>query len=183
VENCPLFQHGAVHLYLNGTAPITLELFGQPQAAPGHYTGVLKVHVSLDPAGTQPLGNSPISIPYDVTVRPGLSVDANAVTVTAALGDPAVTRTLKATLPEGVRTWTARDVTANHPMPYLWAPRIDTLPDGTVTLTLGPAPAGHYAYTIRLEATAALQGDSVQSYTQDVQVAYDVAPGEPLPSN
>lgn len=48
----------------------TLRLTGKALTTAGHFTGNLRIFACLDTQCKQPLGGTPLSVPYDVTVGP-----------------------------------------------------------------------------------------------------------------
>ncbi len=168
------------------TGAFTLQLQGKSLTAPGHYTGNLRIFVSLDQALTQQLGNSPLAVPYDVEVLPGLSVDTAQLTVATTFGDPAPTRAVKATLSPYTTSWYARWFTGSQLTTGCLGDGtydtgggaglelIDCAPDGTVTITLEPQPPGNYSKTVRIQATVSY-GGTTYAFSKEIAISYTVA--------
>lgn len=148
---------------------------GDHLMTPGQYKGNLKIHVALDANLSQPLGNSPLQVPYDVTVLPGLTVSQKTLAVDAVFGDPTAARTIPVSLPASVTTWAVQNTTPYNPQPFVWSPSIVKGPGDAVSLSLYPAPPGTYSYTFRVTASAQPPGGTLQEYGKDITVTYTIA--------
>lgn len=149
-----------------------LRLQGRSLSPAGHLTGTLKVHVSLDAAGTQPFGGSPLEIPYDVTVIPGIVPESEAITVEAAFGTAPVIRDIQASTLDGAPL-DARLVSGGA---AAWAPEV-SVPDGsTIRVTFPAAPPGTYTYTVDALSSYHLASGWDYELTKPIVLTYVVAP-------
>ena len=71
----------------------------------GRHTGELRVYVCTTPDCTVQFGNSPLRVPYDITVRKGMSVSDEFVAFTQEQGSPRQTVDVQVTPPEGATDW------------------------------------------------------------------------------
>lgn len=150
-----------------------LRLQGRPVSPAGHLTGVLKIDVSLDAAGAQPLGGSPLEIPYDITVVAGIVPESDAITVEAAFGTAPVIRDIQVTTLDGapLGAQLAQGGTAS------WAPKV-SVPDGsTIRVAFPAAPPGTYTYTVDALSTYRVASGFDYKLTKPITVTYVVTPG------
>ena len=154
---------------------VNVTLSGAVQPAPRHVTGNLTVNVCLDAACTQPLGGSPLHVPYDVTVRAGINVDTTPMAIAYRFGDAPSTRSFPVALPATFTNFSATAVqddgfSANN---YAVAQTVQTGLDGLVFVTFTPALPGVYTGKIRIDvATSNLQG--AMAYRKDVPFTYTI---------
>lgn len=149
-----------------------LRLQGRPLSPAGHLTGTLKIHVSLDAAGTQPLGGSPLQIPFDITVVPGIVPESEAITVEAPFGTAPVVRDIQVTTldsaPLGAELAPGGDAT--------WKPKV-SVPDGsTIRVTFPAAPPGTYTYTVDALSTYHVTTGFDYPLKKQIVVTYVVTP-------
>ncbi len=153
-----------------------LRLQGRPLSPAGHLTGTLKIHVSLDAAGTQPFGGSPLEIPYDITVVPGIVPESDAITVEAAFGTAPVIRDIQVTTLNGAPL----DAALVPGGTATWAPKV-SVPDGsTIRVAFPAAPPGSYTYTVDALSSYHLASGSDYKLTKPITVTYVVTPA-PVP--
>lgn len=149
-----------------------LRLQGRPLSPAGHLTGVLKIHVSLDAAGAQPLGGSPLDIPYDITVVPGIVPESDAITVEAAFGTAPVIRDIQVTTLAGAPLGAQLEQGGTAS----WAPTV-SVPDGsTIRVAFPAAPPGTYTYTVNALSSYLLASGFEYKLTKPITVTYVVTP-------
>jgi hypothetical protein len=165
-------------VFLNDTPPgAYVTLVGRKLDVAGHYKGNLKIHACLDNACSVELGNSPLAVPYDVTVLPGMTLDQQVFNVTVPFGQIPPVQTVAVTLPPSVTSWGV-----NNSMPYIRDPSMaassttdSSSATGVVSLRLEPALPGTYTrtavvYTNVINAVMALH------FEKTVTVTYTVTP-------
>jgi hypothetical protein len=171
-----LFVHNTALSFDPGSTAgsYSIVLPGTHLMTPGQYRGNLKIHVALDVNLSQELGNSPLRIPYDVTVLPGLTIGQQTLAVDSIFGDATATRTIPVSLPASVTTWAVENTTPYNPQPLVWSPSIVKGPGDAVSISLYPAPPGTYTYTFRVTASAQPPGGTLQEYGKDITVTYTI---------
>jgi hypothetical protein len=104
----PLYESRPVS-YLGLNEPIIHVLLGgNLQGVPeGRYTGTLSVHVCLDLACSTQVRNSPLSIPYDVEMKPGLKLSHESLDLETAFGTALPASEVAVMLPSGGTDWSA----------------------------------------------------------------------------
>lgn len=119
------------------TGTATIRLFGKQLTVAGHFTGTLRVLVCLDATCQSQLKGSPLTLPYDVTVLPGLAVSTHAVAVTARFGDQPPQGALTLALPPNASAPSLIALTLSGPAPgnFFSASSAFSGPD-TATVTL-----------------------------------------------
>jgi len=154
---------------------VNVILAGAVQAVPRHVAGSLTVNVCLDAACAQPLGGSPLHLPYDVTVRPGINVDGSPMAVGYRFGDVPAIRSFAVGLPSNLTNFVATAVENDgfSPSNYAVAEAMQTGGNGLVTVTFTPAVPGVYTGKIRIDVTlAGPQG--AMAYRKDIPFTYTV---------
>jgi hypothetical protein len=179
-----LFASSSVHAWPDGY--FELSLLGGMLTRPGHFTGDLKIHVSLDAEGRRPFGGSPLLVPYDVTVIDPIPLDATSLLVETPFGDPPSTRTIKANVSEYVTDWVASVGTTqgcrgtglpiDSRVPFQ---HVGCATDGTISLTFRPAAPGTYPETLTVRANGVYQGGSF-SVTRRVGITRMVTPNDAI---
>ena len=144
---------------------------GKSLATAGHHVGSLKIYVSLDSAGTAPLGNTPLVVPYDVTVDPGLVLEPATVDVAASFGDSSTSGSVQVTAPGG-STLRLENPLSTAPFSVL---SVDA--SNVLHFTLGAQPIGTYSYVVHVYANGVYQGQSYE-LSKDLVVNFTVAPND-----
>jgi hypothetical protein len=72
VDPDSLFNHTALSVSQGPSGTYSTTLTGQVLSTLAHYTGNLQILVSTNPTFSSQLGNSPLSLPFDVTVAQGI---------------------------------------------------------------------------------------------------------------
>jgi hypothetical protein len=146
----------------------------------GHYLGSLRVHVCLDLACKREMGASPLLVPYDITIRPGVRFQADSpLTVAADFGTVPAALRLPYVIPQGATPeWTT---SVSFSDGGLYSPG----PDGTpkisgqnldeVVLPLLLAPVGTHAIRLFVDGRA-LGSDGVLPLHTELQINYVVRP-------
>ncbi|MEY4563492.1 MAG: hypothetical protein RLZZ618_2769, partial [Pseudomonadota bacterium] len=91
-----LFQAATSLSGPNAQGDMQIVLTGKPLNTVGDLSGNVTVHACLDLGCNTELRGSPVQIPYQVAVRPGLALSQTSFDVSAIFGEPAFTRTLTA---------------------------------------------------------------------------------------
>lgn len=154
----------------SSTGQTTVDLFGDRQTTPGHFTGQLRVLACLDAACKSQLKGSPMTLAYDVTVQPGLTLSASAVEVTSTFGDPAFTRSLTATPPPGDTTVQVDYYSfVGGNISYFFSASAGAMSAGSVPVTLDfvRMPPGTYEGLLTIVATGYIQTIPVRHTVAD----------------
>lgn len=151
----------------------TIGLTGDPQAwaAPGHYAGTMKVHVCLDPACTSTLQNSPLLMPYDITIGTAMSLSPAALDLSVPFGTPREGKDVLVTLPQGAQDWEFLDLQTGGLFQKV-GDRIRVTPPDY-------APPGNYKASVLVIATAQeTRGGNTRwvNYIRDLSVDLSVRP-------
>lgn len=149
-----------------GTA--TINLFGKQLSTAGRFAGTLRVLVCLDAACRSQLKGSPLMLPYDVTVLPGLAVSSHSVAVTSRFGNQPPPATLTATLPPnaGVPLLFPSRFSGPTAASFFTTSAVLTGPDtATVTLTFERGVPGVYVGLLLVQ---------VDGYSEQVSVTLTV---------
>ncbi|NML45802.1 hypothetical protein HHL11_18790 [Ramlibacter sp. G-1-2-2] len=147
----------------------------------GHFQGELKLHACLDPRCATELAGSPLRVPYDITVLPGLTLSPQEISLTVPFGELPALQSVEASLPVNRSEWSAypnliyQSLVPPHEMQLVTA---DTAPDkGRVTFQLLPAPPGNYQEVIAVTALVpTAQPRLFASQRQFITVTYTVTP-------
>ena len=67
---------------------LRVEFSGQAVQTAGVHTGEFRIHLCLDGACTRRLGNSPVVVPYNITVMKGVDISRRSIQLTATDGTP-----------------------------------------------------------------------------------------------
>lgn len=145
-EPHPSYRIDSVNKYVE----ITLQgrLSGGPLAQ-GVYANSMRIFACLDAACNSQLGNSPYSVPYKITMLPGLKLSPDTASFSTLFGAvPAPTR-LSVQLPQGTSSW---DLFANPSSPTL---SVAKAADGSASIDVIPtlATPGVYAASYSIQAT------------------------------
>lgn len=172
-----LFDPSGPSVQQSGPGTYYLQLPGQTLNKIGHLQGNIKIYVATDAAMKNQLINSPLTVPYDVTVHQALALSAQNLNLSASFGDPTSVQTITATLPDYLSSWTATLASAiPQNQANTWTPTVAALDGGTVQVTLYPVPAGSYTYDIKVVASATPPGQAPVSYEQHTTINYTVNP-------
>jgi hypothetical protein len=178
-----LFQETA-YLTLTRTATglnYSLVLGGRDLTTSGHFTGNLRILACVDPACRQPLGGTPLVVPYDVTVQEGLTLSRQDVSVTVPFGTVTPVETINVGWPSAAANgWILRGTTPYDPQVPV---HLDVL-DGIGAWTTSPvlrlqmqlAPPGTYTDTLEVMSTAKYANGSEHDYKKTVTIHYTVTP-------
>lgn len=164
-----LFETGPFASVNNTTGEATVALRGKVLTAAGHHAGNLRVLVCLDAACQSQLQGSPLILPYDVTVLPGLTVAADTVELTSRYGDGPTQRTLAVTLPPQVdQAQVVSSAFVGGPVSYFFSATAATTAPGSAVVTLDFPMMVPGSYTGFLFVSAG-------NYTRTVTVRHTVA--------
>jgi hypothetical protein len=154
---------------------------------PGRFQGELKVHVCLDPACGSELAGSPVKVPFDVIVKPGITVDRDAIQLALPFGEVPPEQTVRVTFPPDMsgewfvtEFWPAE---FNVSVPLVNWVR-STSPDasgGTLTLKINPEVPGTHRTTYQLTAFVRHSDGREEPTRKTVTLRYDVAQNPELP--
>jgi len=159
----------------------SLNLIGKPtKGRAGTYRGNLQLNVCVDEACQQPLGNSPILIPYDITIASGAKfASTSPLVVETTFGEPvslpigsdaAQTLEVAVTLPADTsRSNVNTPSIAGVDSPF-WGLGMS---NGKLQMAFYDAAPGVYDGVVRIE-TDSLLGGTLQSSVADLPVRYIV---------
>ncbi len=179
-DSAQLFQRDVLHS-VTGATDNSITLLGRnAQGRTGSYRGPLRVNVCLDAACTRPFLGSPIEVPYQIDVLPGIRVDAaSPIQITTSFGRVPDVVTVPVSLPTGMQFFAA---SAIAPPPATLNDRVAaTVLQGSspaVQLQGLPMPVGSYTLTLNVSGGLMVGGQGF-SLNRDVPVIYTVteAPG------
>jgi hypothetical protein len=146
---------------------------------PGHFQGEFKVHACLDKECRGEIAGSPLRIPYDVTVRAGMELDRQALSVTLPFGQVPPEELVTVRLPQHLASWIALTSTPNtgDDRSSLATTALDTGPGtGSVRLALGVAKVGTHVETALVHTNVAEANDMTYRYEKTITVTYTVTP-------
>lgn len=162
---------------LNGATDNVIRLAGRStEGRAGSYRGPLRVNVCLDAACTRPFLGSPIVVPYQIDVLPGIQVTASSpVRIDTTFGRVPGPVSLPVQLPAGVQAFSAfiGGAAAVPLAPPVKATAIE-VPGPEVQLQGQLAPVGTYALNLNVSGSATVGGRSY-SLNRNVPVTYTVA--------
>jgi hypothetical protein len=175
-DSAQLFQPDVIS-NVSGATGNSITLLGRSaDGRTGSYRGPLRVNVCLDAACTRPFLGSPIEVPYQIDVLPGIRVgDASPIQISTSFGRAPDVVTVPVSLPTGMQFFSA----------FAIAPPPATLNDRVaVTAVQGsspavqlqglPLPVGSYALTLNVSGGLLVDGLGY-SLSRDVPVIYTVA--------
>jgi hypothetical protein len=146
----------------------------------GRLAGNLQINVCVDAACTRPLGNSPILVPYDVNVRPGLRFDTGGpVVVNSTVGAQSAPVTVRLEVPAGFGPPTVFSMWPGQIEPAATT-AYAAAPVGEVMLQGNPAMLGRYDGLLHASINATLAGRSFQ-LNASVPIVYEVTAGPSAP--
>jgi len=103
----PLYESRPA-FYADANEPVIhLNLGGNLQGVPeGRYTGTMRIYACLDPACATQLRGSPLSLPYDVDMKPGLKLSQETLNLETTFGTALPASEVIVALPFGGTDWT-----------------------------------------------------------------------------
>jgi hypothetical protein len=158
---------------------VTFRNAGQESAPAGVHEGTIKVYACLDPDCRTQLGNSPVVVPYKVTIRAGLNLSASSVDRDVAFGAKPAAARVAVALPEGTLEWSISGFT-----PTDGAFAVDKAADGSanVDISFAIATPGSRSETFQVTATApSLDGQGIVSLQKWFTVTYNVQDSAAVP--
>lgn len=176
-----------------------LDLRGRGLTTLGQRTGTLQVLACLDAACTQPLAGSPVRVPYDVNVVPGLALSTDLIELSVPFGTLPAVQTVGVTLSGLSDGFVARNATPYDPnrtqsaivaaggafnatgLPVSGVENNLRQAAGPLAITLLPAPPGRVDETITVSSTV-VQGPGQGStlFERNITVRYTVTPNPGL---
>lgn len=171
-----LQQSGSVWQY-------RLDLRGRTLETSGRRTGNLRVFVCLDPGCASRLNGTPIMIPFDVNVVPGMTLATHALQFTVPFGTVPAEQAVDVALSPFSTTWVSGDdkpydpattktlVLLNGGKPVSGAP---------LRFRLTPAIPGTYTERIRVHTEAMLGPNLSRGIDQYIDITYTVTPNPAL---
>ena len=166
-----LSKQDAPQIQVSGYEQYTLTLPGGQLTTPGHYTGHWTLHVTCK---GMPLGGTPLTVPYDVTVEQGLQLSTSNLQVNTAFGDPVSTHTLQAVLPNGIQSIQVTNTTVGGNYANAYGVMAAAATDGTISVKCYPAAPGTYPYTFQVTATGYLDDQTLKTFTGTFSLNYQV---------
>lgn len=163
-----------------------IALTGKVLTQPGRLMGTLQVDISLDAEGKLPLVNSPLTVPFDVTVVDGYSLPQKTFQIESTFGDDEVVQTVQANLHPGTQTWTAQVVSKYPNMNAVTVDATNNMVDiaaKSFTFRARPMAPGTYTETIHTIATVELPSPSglgriTRFFEEDITITYVVKPND-----
>jgi hypothetical protein len=169
-----LQQAGAVWQY-------TLSLTGRTLDTSGRRTGNLRVFVCLDAACTSRLNGTPISIPFDVNVVPGMTLGTHALQFTVPFGTVPAEQTVDVALSSFSTTWVSSDDKPYDPSTTKTLVLLNGNQANTGTqlrFRLTPAIPGTYTERIRVHTEAILGTNLSRDVNEYIDITYTVTPND-----
>lgn len=173
-----LFEANPFITYRSSTS-LAVNLVGRTLDVAGLRTGRMRIFACLDPACATQLAGSPMSLPYEVNVLPGLTLTSAALAVSTTFGEAEAVRTVSVGLPRDLTSFAAAVVSPNASGQ---SPRVlvgSTQVNGSaadVVIRFPPAPPGRYLERVRLVAsTASVNGLQGLTYEKEIAIEYVVA--------
>jgi hypothetical protein len=169
-----LFESQA-QVLLGGNGSVSVPLAGKLQSSARTVNGSLRIFVCLDMNCTRQLGNSPLSLPYQVTVRPGLSVSTQSIMVDSVFGEAPAPRQITVNLPKYLTGWQVQTFDPLHAYASAYLSESHDAGAGAeqstaLTLTLPPQAPGTYEATVRVRATTSSPTNPYLDSVMDIQV-------------
>lgn len=151
---------------------VEVNLHGVPgRLLPGRYTGTLQVYACVDTCHTQ-LRGSPLSIPYDVVVRPGLGLSQESLRLETTFGTALPPTDVAVTLPMGATDWDF----SQEGSPDIAVQRVDDKLVVTPSLFVPPGAYSHRV-TVRTSAPDPVVPGTTRDFAKVLDVTYVVRPG------
>lgn len=141
----------------------------------GVYEGTAVLHACLDPDCKVEFGNSPVSVPYKVTILPSLRVAQAAVQRDVDFGSPSDTQRIAVSLPPGTIEWSV-----GGPDTTDGAYTVSKAADGSanVEVVFAVAAPGTRGGTYQIDAIVPrADGSGLQTMQAWLEVSYTVRPG------
>jgi len=134
------------------------------------------VFVCLDAGCATRLGGTPVSIPFDVNVVPGLVLSTNAINVSVPFGTVPADQVIGVTISSFSTSWVPSDVTpfnpsVTKPLTVVGANQPNTGPQ--LTLKLGLAAPGTYTMRVGVHASA-MVGNLLRDFDDFIDITYTV---------
>jgi hypothetical protein len=165
-----LQQAGAVWNY-------NLTLRGRALTTPGHRTGNLRVFVCLDAACNTRFIGTPISIPFDVNVVPGLVLSTKTINVTAPFGTVPPDQLVSVAMSSFSSNWVPSDANPFNPA---ITKTLTIVGEGQptsasqLTLRLGLAIPGTYAERVRVHTSATIGANLARDFDEFIDITYTI---------
>jgi hypothetical protein len=170
------FSHAYVTIGPNGTGN-AMTVQGRQNLPPGSISGSLRVSLCLDPACTELVRNTPVTLPYAVNILRPLKVDTTPIVLDAMFGS-AAQATVAVTLPEGVDSWLAHVEAGNFQNLTFSSSQSDT-PTPNVQVRGEPTCVGTFTSRLSIYAIAQTASGRRVPMNAYVPLTYRVAPGAP----
>jgi hypothetical protein len=153
---------------------------GRPLTAAGHLTGNLRIFACLDTACKQPLGGTPLVVPYEVTVEDGLTLSRQDISVTVPFGTVPPIETVDVNWSSTNIGWIPANSTPYNPYAQTY---VSFLQQGGVRhkehalqIRIKPAPPGTYTETVSVRSIALFSDGSSHDFDKTITVHYTVTP-------
>jgi hypothetical protein len=96
----------------DGSAVVSVGSALDESTAAGVHEGTVRISACLDSACNSQLGNSPLTVPYKVTIEPGLRLSTQAVERDVTFGTKPPAGRVSIELPRGATEWSVSDSTS-----------------------------------------------------------------------
>jgi hypothetical protein len=171
-----LQQAGSVWQY-------TLTLRGRALGTSGRRTGNVRVFVCLDAACNSRLNGTPIAIPFNVNVMPGMVLSTQTIQVTVPFGTVPPEQAVDVALSPFSTAWVSSDATPFNPALTKTLVLVDGNqwnPGPQVRFRLTPAIPGTYTERVRVHTTATIGPNLSRDFDQFIDVTYTVTPNDAI---
>lgn len=158
-----LFESSAQLLFQKSSSGwnYALALRGKALRTPGQLSGNLTIHACLDAQCAVHLNGTPVAVPFNVKVLPGLVLSTTRIDVSVPFGTVPPEQRVDVALPANSAGWVAGVTTPyvpEVPRPLSVEPAGREVTDDHLQLKLAAAPPGTYVETVRVHASVQLPG-------------------------
>lgn len=162
----------------------SLDLTKKTSLAIRRYTGNLRIFVCLDTACKEPLGNTPLTVPYDIRVVDGLRVDTSMLTIEVPFGTVPNQIVRDVYWPSSSKGWESMlgsIVDPNRPANLIdWAESATVSTSPQLKLNVAPMKPGSFDTKVHISADVPLSFGGKNTLTTSFTVRYTVLPNPAL---
>ena len=158
-----------------------LQLTGAIMTRSGQLKGNLRIFACLDARCAQPLGGTPLIVPYDVSVEGGIKLSRTEVNVKVPFGTVPATESVEITLPGHSTGWSAVTGQRGFGSPF-YLPQGDgvLVPGNILQIAFRPDKPGSYSLSIPVMTTIKGEGTKTFPVQNSITVNYTVEPNPAL---